>query len=108
MSNLAIDVLIGHSALAYWRGAGLAIFVGAVASVPGAVPASAASGWETGCAYRSDPVGNGEMIRRYDCDREKECQQMADARNAMMMGMGCFFVAPERVIAHPQQGRVHG
>ena len=38
--------------------------------------------------------GSGDALRVYNCTRQKECQQMANAKGGMMMGMGCFGVEP--------------
>lgn len=73
------------------------------AAVP--TPAHALESWEVGCAYRSLPSGNGEAQRAFNCERQKMCRQMANARGAMMMEMGCFFVEPTATAPAPAATR---
>lgn len=77
------------------RGAALALLAGAAFFIAGQAPALAQStSWEEGCAMPVVTPGYGDALRVHNCARQKDCQQMADARGGMMMGMGCFFVAP--------------
>jgi hypothetical protein len=77
----------------------LALVLGAAWGLSCAMPAPARAmdtGWRQGCAYKSEPAtGNSEMWRRYYCDREAECQRMANAAGHMITANGCFFVSPE-------------
>ncbi|WP_332684766.1 hypothetical protein [Bosea sp. (in: a-proteobacteria)] len=86
------------------RAAAFAIMAGSAFFSLGSGPASAQSSWEQGCATRMVSPGAGDALRVYNCSRQKECQQMANAKGAMMMEMGCFFVAPSAAPA-PQAGR---
>jgi len=77
------------------RLAGLALLAGL--GLVGATlrPALAApSSWEIGCAQSVVSPGYGDGLRVMNCMRQKDCQQMADAKGATMTGMGCFFVEP--------------
>lgn len=86
------------------RAAALAVLAGAAFFNPGQAPALAQSmSWEDGCAMRVVTPGSGDALRVYNCARQKECQQMADAQGRMMMGMGCFFVAPKGTSPAGQQ-----
>lgn len=76
------------------RAAAIAILAGTAFFGAGPSPASAQSSWEQGCATRMVSPGAGDALRVNNCTRQKECQQMANAKGTMMMGMGCFFVAP--------------
>lgn len=74
--------------------AGLAFAAGGLLS---AAPASAQEplqSWEIGCATRNVTPGPGDLLRTMNCDRQKGCQTMANAKGAMMMEMGCFGVMP--------------
>lgn len=88
------------------RAAAFAILTG-LASGAGAAPAAAQSmNWEDGCAMRVVTPGSGDILRTMNCDRQKMCQQMANAKGGMMMGMGCFFVEPKAPApTAPQAGR---
>lgn len=50
--------------------------------------------WEIGCAMRNVTPGPGDLLRTMNCDRQKGCQEMANAKGAMMMEMGCIGVMP--------------
>lgn len=92
------------AASALRRAAALAVLAGAAFFNPGQAPALAQSmSWEDGCAMRVVTPGSGDALRVYNCARQKECQQMADAQGRMMMGMGCFFVAPKGTAPAGQQ-----
>lgn len=84
----------------FLRSAALGAVVGAAILVGGApfgaaTPASAQSmSWEAGCAERVVTPGPGDALRAFNCARQKECQQMANAKGGMMMDMGCFGVSP--------------
>ncbi|AZO77279.1 hypothetical protein B5U98_17040 [Bosea sp. Tri-39] len=76
--------------------AAFAIATGFVTLGLGNGPAAAQStNWEEGCAMRVVTPGSGDILRTMNCARQKECQQMANARGSMMMGMGCFGVEPQ-------------
>ena len=78
------------------HGAAVALLAGAAFFGAGHAPALAQSmSWEEGCAMRVVTPGSGDAMRNYNCARQKECQQMANAQGSMMMGMGCFGVAPQ-------------
>ncbi|CAN7212379.1 hypothetical protein LJR090_000820 [Bosea sp. LjRoot90] len=69
-----------------------------------ATPARAQStSWEEGCAGRMVTPGSGDILRTMNCDRQKMCQQMANAKGGMMMGMGCFGVEPKGAAPVAQQ-----
>lgn len=86
------------AASALRRGAALALLAGAAFCGAGQAPALAQStSWEEGCAMRVVTPGYGDATRLYNCARQKECQDMANAKGSMMMGMGCFFVSPKGV-----------
>ena len=77
------------------RGAAIALLAGGAVFGGGQVPAIAQSmSWEEGCAMRVVTPGYGDAMRVYNCARQKECQQMANTKGSMMMGMGCFGVMP--------------
>lgn len=77
------------------HGAAVAFLAGAAIFGAGQAPALAQStSWEEGCAMRVVTPGSGDALRAYNCARQKECQQMANAQGGMMMGMGCFGVEP--------------
>jgi hypothetical protein len=77
------------------RAAAFVILAGSAFLGLGSAPASAqANSWERACAERMVSPGAGDALRVYNCARQKECQQMANVRGGVMMGMGCFFVAP--------------
>jgi len=82
--------------LTAWRhGAAVALLAGAAFFGAGQAPALAQSmSWEEGCAMRVVTPGSGDILRTTNCGRQKDCQQMANAKGSMMMGNGCFFVAP--------------
>ncbi|AMJ59435.1 hypothetical protein [Bosea sp. PAMC 26642] len=61
--------------------------------------------WKQGCIMKSSPQGYGEMIRERQCGHLNDCQRMADAKGAMMTGMGCFFVAPSSGAAATDAGQ---
>jgi hypothetical protein len=88
-------------------GAALGLFGGLILAGAGPAPAAAqAMSWEEGCAQRMVTPGSGDALRVYNCARQKECQQMANAKGDMMTGLGCFFVAPKATApAAPQAGR---
>jgi hypothetical protein len=78
------------------HGSAVALLAGAAFFSAGQAPALAQSmSWEEGCAMRVVTPGSGDAMRTYNCARQKECQQMANAQGSMMMGMGCFGVAPQ-------------
>ena len=88
------------------RAATFAILAGSALFSLGTGPVGAqASSWERACAERVVSPGAGDALRVNNCARQKECQQMADARGSVMMGMGCFFVAPSAEAPAPQPGR---
>ena len=77
------------------HGAAAALLAGGMFFGLGQAPAMAQStSWEEGCAMRVITPGSGDALRNYNCTRQKECQQMANAKGGMMMGMGCFGVEP--------------
>ncbi len=86
------------------RAAALAFMAGTAFFSTGSSPAAAQAGWEEGCAARMISPGAGDALRVNNCARQKECQQMANAQGTVMMGRGCFFVAPSAAPA-PQVGR---
>ena len=60
-----------------------------------AQPASAQDfGWEDGCAARVVSPGSGDALRVYNCSRQKDCQQIANARGTAIFEAGCFNVQP--------------
>ncbi len=61
--------------------------------------------WEIGCAMRNVTPGPGDLLRTMNCDRQKACQQMANAKGAMMMEMGCIGVMPIGRAPAPEAGR---
>ncbi|RXT57638.1 hypothetical protein B6S44_04310 [Bosea sp. Tri-44] len=84
--------------------AAAAIAVGVVTLGFGSSPAAAQStSWEEGCAVRNVTPGPGDILRNYNCTRQKDCQQMANAQGSMMMGMGCFGVEPKGLAPVAQQ-----
>jgi len=86
----------------------LAVLLGGAGLIgAGTTPASAQStSWEEGCAMRIVTPGSGDALRTFNCARQKECQEMANARGQTMMGLGCFFVTPKPVApAAGQAGR---
>ena len=92
------------------RTALLALFAGGVWIGAGAAPASAQTQqpdmkWETGCAWRDVTPGPGDALRQYNCTRQKDCQQMANAKGSMMMGMGCVMVEPAAKAPSPAATR---
>ena len=77
------------------RAAAFAILAGFAFLGLGCTAASAQSNnWERACAERMVSPGSGDALRTYNCARQKECQAMANAKGAMMMERGCFFVSP--------------
>jgi hypothetical protein len=65
------------------------------ATLAAASPAIARqASWEIGCAMRNVTPGPGDIHRTMNCDRQKGCQTMANAKGGMMMEMGCFGVEP--------------
>ena len=90
------------------RAAALAVVAGGIWIGAGGAPAQAAwpdTSWEAGCAWREIQPGSGDTFRQYNCVRQKECQQMANAQGSMMMDKGCFFVAPAQSSPPPAVGR---
>jgi hypothetical protein len=86
------------------HGAAVALLAGAAFFGTGQAPALAQSmSWEEGCAMRVVTPGSGDALRNYNCARQKECQQMANAKGGMMMGMGCFGVEPKAPAPAAQQ-----
>jgi hypothetical protein len=85
------------------RAAAVAILAGAAFGAGAAPAAAQATGWEEGCAMRMVTPGSGDILRTMNCDRQKMCQQMANAKGGMMMGMGCFFVEPKAPTPAAQQ-----
>lgn len=61
--------------------------------------------WEIGCAQSMVSPGYGDALRVMNCMRQKDCQQMANARGQMMMGTGCFFVEPTARAPSPAAAR---
>ncbi len=87
------------------RAAAFAIPAGFAFLGLGSTAATAQSNsWERACAERVVSPGSGDALRVYNCARQKECQAMANAKGAMMMELGCFFVSPSAVPA-AQAGR---
>jgi hypothetical protein len=81
-----------------------AAFIAGGTLLGGAAPARAQSmSWEDGCAMRVVTPGSGDILRTMNCDRQKTCQQMANAKGGMMMGMGCFGVEPKTPAPAAQQ-----
>ncbi|KUL96284.1 hypothetical protein DK26_05345 [Bosea sp. WAO] len=77
------------------RAAAFAILAGFAFPGLGSTAATAQSNsWERACAERVVSPGSGDALRVYNCARQKECQAMANAKGAMMMERGCFFVSP--------------
>ena len=77
------------------RAAAFAALAGSAFLGLGSTAASAQSNsWERACAERMVSPGSGDALRAYNCARQKECQAMANAKGAMMMERGCFFVSP--------------
>jgi hypothetical protein len=86
------------------RAAAFVILTGAAFAGGGIAPAAAQSmSWEEGCAMRMVTPGSGDILRTMNCDRQKMCQQMANAKGGMMMGMGCFGVEPKTPAPAAQQ-----
>ena len=86
------------------RAAAVALLAGTAFIGAGAAPAAAqATRWAEGCAMRMVTPGSGDILRTMNCDRQKMCQQMANAKGGTMMGMGCFFVAPKAPTPAAQQ-----
>ncbi|WP_156412346.1 hypothetical protein [Bosea sp. Root483D1] len=84
------------TASAFRHGAAVALLAGAALFGAGQAPALAQStSWEEGCAMRVVTPGSGDILRTMNCARQKECQQMANAKGSTMMGLGCFGVAPQ-------------
>lgn len=82
------------------RSAGLAALIALAFAAGGlfsAAPARAEEprqSWEIGCSARNVTPGAGDLLRTMNCDRQKGCQEMANAKGAMMMEMGCIGVMP--------------
>lgn len=74
--------------------AGLALAVGGFLHGAPAFAQEAKQSWEIGCAMRNVTPGPGDLLRTMNCDRQKGCQEMANAKGAMMMEMGCLGVTP--------------
>jgi hypothetical protein len=92
------------SLAAFRHGAAITLLAGAAFFSAGQAPALAQStSWEEGCAMRVVTPGSGDALRTYNCSRQKECQQMANAKGGMMMGMGCFGVEPKGTAPAAQQ-----
>lgn len=88
------------------HGAAVALLAGAAFFSAGQAPALAQStSWEEGCAMRVITPGSGDALRNYNCTRQKECQQMANTKGGMMMGMGCFGVEPNGAAPAPEAVR---
>lgn len=84
-----------------------ALLAGASLFGAGTAPAAAQStSWEEACSARIVTPGNGDALRTLNCERQKMCQQMANAKGGMMMEMGCFFVMPKAGATTAQAGRV--
>lgn len=98
---------IQHSKRSAGLGAALVAAILAGGALFGAsAPARAQStSWEEGCAMRMVTPGPGDILRTMNCDRQKMCQQMANAKGGMMMDMGCFFVGPRAGAPTAQVGR---
>lgn len=100
-----------HSVLPLTRGglaraAAFALLAGSAFFNLGSSPASAQStGWERACAERMVSPGAGDALRVNNCARQRECQAMANAKGAMMMEMGCFFVSPSASAPMAEAGR---
>jgi hypothetical protein len=88
-----------------WFGTAAILALLAGAAVFGASTSQAAErqSWEIGCAWREVTPGPGDALRNYNCTRQRDCQQMANAKGQMMMGLGCFFVMPEAGSSRPAQ-----
>lgn len=98
MTDVVHHMVRSFIAPAFRHGAAVALIAGASFFGAGQVPASAQStSWEEGCAMRIVNPGSGDALRVYNCARQKDCQQMADAQGHMMMDKGCFFVMPRAV-----------
>lgn len=84
----------------------IAIAVGVVTLGFGSSPAAAQStSWEEGCAIRNVTPGPGDILRNYNCTRQKDCQQLANAQGSMTMSNGCFFVMPNAAAPTAQAGQ---
>jgi hypothetical protein len=96
MTNSTHHHVRSFSSAALRHGAAVALLAGAAFFGAGQAPALAQStSWEEGCAMRVVTPGSGDALRNYNCARQKECQQMANAQGSMMMGRGCFGVEPK-------------
>lgn len=104
MINSTHHVVRSLTLTALRHGAAVALLAGAAFFSAGQAPALAQStSWEEGCAMRVVTPGSGDALRTYNCSRQKECQQMANAKGGMMMGMGCFGVEPKGTAPAAQQ-----
>ena len=74
--------------------AGLVLAAGSLMSGAPALAQAPQQSWEIGCAMRNVTPGPGDIHRTMNCERQKGCQNMANAKGAMMMEMGCFGVMP--------------
>jgi hypothetical protein len=73
---------------------GLAFAAGSLLCGAPALAQEPKQSWEIGCATRNVTPGPGDLLRTMNCDRQKSCQEMANARGSMMMEMGCIGVMP--------------
>lgn len=105
MITISLEPAGRRRSAAYTVLAGLAFAAAGLISSPTLAQAPQQS-WEIGCAYKSLPTGNGEAIRTLNCERQKTCQEMANAKGAMMMEKGCFFVEPIGRAPAAQPGRL--
>jgi hypothetical protein len=107
MINSTHHIVRSLAPSAFRRGAAAALLAGAAFFGGGQEPALAQStSWEEGCAMRVVTPGSGDALRVYNCTRQKECQQMANAKGGMMMELGCFGVMPRAAAPiAPQAGR---
>jgi hypothetical protein len=82
------------------------LFAAAFMAGTGATPAAAQQqSWEIGCSQPVQAPGSGDLLRVMNCARQKDCQELANARGTTIMESGCFMVAPSAAPVLPQAGK---
>lgn len=64
------------------------------------------SNWEQGCAQRIVTPGPGDILRVMNCERQKDCQNQANAEGRTIYANGCFGVSPKAPYAPATRGPV--
>lgn len=102
-----MSALVDHVVqTAFWRVAAAAtLSAGVVAGGLATIGAASAqpSSWESSCAQRQVTPGPGDALRMMNCNRQADCQALADRAGRVIFENGCFGVSPSASTAGPER-----